>query len=119
MRVTDSIPDKSVINSKWLAAIAFHIIGLGILAIVFPIFFTLTSALVFGWIFIGAGICQLGGWILVSGIVGIVCGIFVWSSFSSSAPWLIGTFIGVNLLFDGIWMLTPHSVQRLPEEQSA
>lgn len=60
MRVTDSIPDKSVINSKWLAAIAFHIIGLGILAIVFPIFFTLTSALVFGWIFIGAGICQLG-----------------------------------------------------------
>ena len=76
MRVTDSIPDKSVINSKWLAAIAFHIIGLGILAIVFPIFFTLTSALVFGWIFIGAGICQLGDgywsvalWVLSAGFL--------------------------------------------------
>ncbi|MGB3638891.1 MAG: DUF308 domain-containing protein [Rivularia sp. (in: cyanobacteria)] len=52
------------------------------------------------------------GLILASGIVGIICGIFVWSSLTFSAPWLIGTFIGVNLFFDGIWMLAPHSVQR-------
>ena len=46
------------------------------------------------------------GWTLVSGIIGIIFGIFVWSSFPSSAAWLIGTLIGVNLLFDGVWMLT-------------
>jgi uncharacterized membrane protein HdeD (DUF308 family) len=43
------------------------------------------------------------GWMLVSGIVGIIFGIFVW---------LIGTLIGINLLFDGVWMLTLHSGQR-------
>jgi len=52
------------------------------------------------------------GWMLVSGIIGIIFGIFIWSNFPSSAAWLIGTLIGVNLLFDGVWMLTLHSGQR-------
>ncbi|MEO8893056.1 MAG: DUF308 domain-containing protein, partial [Coleofasciculaceae cyanobacterium] len=34
------------------------------------------------------------GWMLASGIVGIIFGIFVWSSFPFSAVWLIGTLIG-------------------------
>jgi uncharacterized membrane protein HdeD (DUF308 family) len=41
--------------------------------------------------------------------MGIIFGIFVWSSSPLSAVWLIGTLIGVNLLFDGIWMLTLYS----------
>ncbi|MEA5480218.1 DUF308 domain-containing protein [Pseudanabaena galeata UHCC 0370] len=49
------------------------------------------------------------GWMLVSGLMGIIFGIFVWSSSPLSAVWLIGTLIGINLLFDGIWMLTLHS----------
>jgi uncharacterized membrane protein HdeD (DUF308 family) len=51
------------------------------------------------------------GWMLVSGIIGIICGIFIWSSFPFSAVWLIGTWVGINLLFDGMWMLTLHSGQ--------
>ena len=51
-------------------------------------------------------------WMLVSGLIGIIFGIFVWSSFPFSAAWLIGTLIGVNLLFDDAWMLTLHSGQR-------
>ena len=51
-------------------------------------------------------------WMLVSGIIGIIFGIFVWSNFPFSAAWLIGIFIGTNLLFDGLWMLTLHSGQR-------
>jgi uncharacterized membrane protein HdeD (DUF308 family) len=49
---------------------------------------------------------------LVSGIAGIILGIFIWSSFPFSAAWLIGIWIGANLFFDGIWMLTLHSGQR-------
>jgi uncharacterized membrane protein HdeD (DUF308 family) len=160
--------------------IAVLMIVLGIIAITFPFFATVASTLVFGWVFIVAGIAQIvyafqsrragqvlwklilgilyllagifvvvnplegvlaftlvlgitifvqgiiqvaiafqmrrisqnWGWMLVSGIIGIIFGIFVWSSFPFSAVWLIGTLIGVNLLFDGIWMLTLHSGQR-------
>jgi uncharacterized membrane protein HdeD (DUF308 family) len=49
------------------------------------------------------------GWMLVSGIIGIIFGIFVWSTSPLSAAWLIGILIGTNLLFDGMWMLTLHS----------
>lgn len=51
-------------------------------------------------------------WMLVSGIAGIILGIFIWSSFPFSAAWLIGIWIGANLFFDGIWMLTLHSGQQ-------
>ncbi len=54
------------------------------------------------------------GWglLLVSGLIGIIFGIFVGSNFPFIAVWLIGTLIGINLLFDGVWMLALHSGQR-------
>ena len=51
-------------------------------------------------------------WMLISGLIGIVLGIYIWNQLSSVTPWLIGTLVGVNLLFDGIWMLTLHSGRR-------
>jgi uncharacterized membrane protein HdeD (DUF308 family) len=179
MRTTESEIREQTINSRGLTPIAVLMIILGIVAIIFPFFATITSTLVFGWIFIFAGIAQIAyavqskgagqvawklilgllyllagifvlidplqgalaftlvlgvtifvqgiiqislafqmrrispswGWMLVSGIAGIILGIFIWSSFPSSAVWLIGTWVGINLLFDGIWMLTLHSGQ--------
>jgi uncharacterized membrane protein HdeD (DUF308 family) len=169
--------DEQVIGSGWITAIAIVMIVLGIIAIAFPFFATIASTVLFGWIFISAGIFQIAyafqsrgagkivwkmilgflyllsgifvmvnplegafaftivlgmtiflqgmiqvslafqmrwlspnwGWMLVSGLMGIIFGIFVWSSSPLSAVWLIGTLIGVNLLFDGIWMLTLYS----------
>jgi uncharacterized membrane protein HdeD (DUF308 family) len=180
MKIIETETEIRVINSRWLTAIAVLMIVLGLIAIVFPYFATVASTLVFGWLFIFAGIAQIiyafhssgagkvawklilgalylvagifvvakplagvlaftlvlgitifvqgiiqvaiafrlrrlslnWGWVMVSGIVGIVFGIVVWSSLPSSAVWLIGTLIGVNLLFDGAWMLTLHSGQR-------
>jgi len=180
MKVIESETDVQLVGSRWLTPIAVLMIVLGIAAIVFPFFASVASTLVFGWIFIFAGITQiayasqskgvgqvawklilaalylLAGivvvarplegvlaftlvlgvtifvqgiiqvsmafqlrrmapnwfWMLVSGLVGIIFGIFVWSSFPFSATWLIGTLIGVNLLFDGVWMLTLHSGQQ-------
>jgi uncharacterized membrane protein HdeD (DUF308 family) len=176
MRVTECETREQTINPRWLTAIAIFMVILGIIAVIFPFFATITSTLVFGWIFIFAGLAQIiyafqskgagrvawklilgllyliggifvlanplqgaltftlilgvtifvqgviqvsfafqmrrispgWGWILISGIVGIIFGIFVWSSFPFSAVWLIGTWVGVNLVFDGLWMLTLH-----------
>lgn len=177
MRTTDPEIREQTTNSRWLTTIAILMIVLGIIAIIFPFFATITSTLVFGWIFIFAGIAQIvyafqsqgagrvvwklilgllyllagifvltdplqgalaftlvlgvtifvqgiiqvslafqlrraspnWGWMLVSGIAGIIFGIFIWSSFPFSAAWLIGTWVGINLLFDGMWMLTLQS----------
>jgi uncharacterized membrane protein HdeD (DUF308 family) len=180
MSFTESETDTPVVRSGWLVAIAIFTIGLGIFAISFPFFATVASTLVFGWIFIIAGIAQIvyaiqskgvgqvvwklilgllylvagmfvlanplggvlvftlvlgitifvqgiiqvsmafqtrrvspnWGWMLASGIAGIILGIYIWSNVPASATWLLGTLIGVNLLFDGTWMLTLHSGQR-------
>ena len=173
--------DEQVIGSRWMKMIAIVMIVLGIIAIAFPFFTAIASTVLFGWIFIFAGIVQIAyafqsrgagrivwkmilgllylfsgifvtvnplegafaftivlgitiflqgmiqvslafqmrwispnwGWMLVSGLMGIIFGIFVWSSSPLSAVWLIGTLIGINLLFDGIWMLTLHSGEKL------
>lgn len=185
MRVVEPENEQPLVSSRWLTTIAVFMIILGIIAILFPFFVTIASTLLFGWVFIAAGVGQIiyafqsrgtgkviwklilgllylvsgifivanplegllaltlvlgitifvqgaiqialafqlrrtsvnWGWILASGFVGVVCGIFVWSSFPFSATWLIGTLIGVNLLFDGVWMLTPHSGARLPVDE--
>lgn len=181
-----------VVNPKGITLIAIPMIVLGVVAIVFPFFATITSTLLFGSVFIFAGIAQivfaiqsraagrvvwklvlgclylLAGivvvanplegvlaftlilgvtifvqsiiqlsiavqmrqtdanwlWMLVSGIVGIIFGLVVWSLSPFSAAWLIGILLGTNLLFDGIWMLTLHSGQptndpKLPEIKQA
>lgn len=180
MKVIESEVDEQVVSSGWTTAIAILMIVLGIIAIAFPFFASVASTLMFGWIFIFAGITQIvyafqsrgagkvigklilgllyllsgilvvvnpfqgvlaltlvlgitifvqgmiqvaiafqmrrissnWGLMLVSGIIGIIFGIFIWSNFPFNAAWLIGTFIGINLLFDGVWMLTLHSGQR-------
>lgn len=180
MRVIEPGIDQQLSNSRWINLIAILMIALGIIAIAFPFFATVASTLMFGWIFIFAGIAQIiyafhsrsagqvvwkvvlgclyflagifvvvnplkgvlaftlvlgitifvqgiiqvsiafqmrrsspsWGWILVSGIVGIIFGIFIWSNFPFYATWLIGALLGINLLFDGTWMLTLHSGQQ-------
>jgi len=41
------------------------------------------------------------GWLLASGIINIGLGIVVWSGWPVSGLWLLGTLLGVNLLFSG------------------
>jgi uncharacterized membrane protein HdeD (DUF308 family) len=175
MSVTAPITRPRLVSSSWLIPLAIVTIGLGIFAVIFPLFAALDSTLFFGLVFILAGIIQIfyafqswgigqvfwklilgclyliagffvatyplsgifmvftlvlgitifvqgmikvliafqirrtvpnWGWLLVSGIIGIVFGIYIWSSSLLSAAWLIGTLIGINLFFDGVWMLT-------------
>ncbi len=173
MRVTDTeISEQVQVNPAWGIGIGILMIVLGVIAIARPFFASIASALVFGWIFIIAGIFQsayafqsrsyghiawkliigvlyvlagilivanplqgvltltlvLGitifmqsaiqvvmafrmrpsrnwGLVLLSGIIGIILGIFIWSAWPFNADWIIGTWVGVNLFFDGIWIL--------------
>jgi len=41
------------------------------------------------------------GWLLVSGIINLGLGIIVWGGWPVTGLWVLGLFIGINLLFNG------------------
>ena len=45
---------------------------------------------------------QHAGWILFDGIVTLLLGILIWTQWPSSSVWVIGTLIGISLIFSGI-----------------
>jgi uncharacterized membrane protein HdeD (DUF308 family) len=45
------------------------------------------------------------GWLLVDGIVTLVLAVMIWSTWPSSALWVVGTLIGISMFFSGITRL--------------
>jgi uncharacterized membrane protein HdeD (DUF308 family) len=45
------------------------------------------------------------GWLLVDGIVTLVLAVMIWSTWPSSAAWVIGTLVGISMLFSGMTRL--------------
>ena len=39
------------------------------------------------------------GWPLVSGIIDVILGVLIWQEWPDSALWVIGLFVGINLIF--------------------
>lgn len=181
MKVTDpEVRDRERTGGSGPAiVVGVLLVILGLIAIARPVYATIASTLVFGWLFIFAGIAQivyafssrlagqvvwklllgilyLGAgiivlsnvfsgaialtlilgitifvqgaiqvilafairparswvWVLVSGILGIILGILIWSEWPFNAAWLIGLWVGISLLFNGIWMITLSSLPR-------
>jgi uncharacterized membrane protein HdeD (DUF308 family) len=42
------------------------------------------------------------GWVLFDGIITLILGVLIWTHWPSSAVWLIGTLVGISLIFSGI-----------------
>jgi len=42
------------------------------------------------------------GWLLLNGIVTLILAAMIWSTWPSSAAWVIGTLVGISILFSGI-----------------
>jgi uncharacterized membrane protein HdeD (DUF308 family) len=41
----------------------------------------------------------------INGIVTLVLGVMIWSTWPSSAAWVVGTLIGISMLFSGVTRL--------------
>jgi uncharacterized membrane protein HdeD (DUF308 family) len=55
------------------------------------------------------------GWALVGGFVTLLLGILLWVEWPLSGMWAIGTFVGIDLIFDGCALVaTGVAVRRLP-----
>lgn len=46
------------------------------------------------------------GWVLFNGVVDLILGVLIWSEWPGSALWVIGLFVGIDLIFNGwTWVI--------------
>jgi uncharacterized membrane protein HdeD (DUF308 family) len=45
------------------------------------------------------------GWLLFDGLVTLLLAVMIWSTWPSSAAWVVGTLVGISMLFSGITRL--------------
>ncbi len=53
-----------------------------------------------------------GGWLFFSGILGIILGIFIWSSWPQSSEWVLGILLGIKLIVNGLTFVMTVTVVR-------
>lgn len=55
------------------------------------------------------------GWALAGGIIDLVLGVMIWQELPASALWVIGMFLGINLVFRGVnWIALGLALRSLP-----
>jgi uncharacterized membrane protein HdeD (DUF308 family) len=57
------------------------------------------------------------GWLLLDGIVTLLLGFLIWIHWPSRAPWILGVFVGVNMILNGTTrLMLTLAVRRLLKE---
>jgi uncharacterized membrane protein HdeD (DUF308 family) len=95
---------------------------LGILAVVVgdmvvenPLEVGITLTLVMAVFFVFGGVLRMvsafampfegRGWLFFSGLIDLLMGILIWRQWPVSGLWVIGLFIGIDLIFHGWWLV--------------
>lgn len=97
----------------WKLLLSILYIAIGVMLFVSPLKGVLTLTLLLGSFLLTEGVFNLilafrlrgqqnWTWVLVDGIITLVLGGMIWFQWPFNAPWLIGTLVGVSVLFTGI-----------------
>jgi uncharacterized membrane protein HdeD (DUF308 family) len=131
----------------WYLALGIVLIVLGTIAIGSTFVMTIASVFFFGWLLIIGGVMEavhafwhkrwagffldlltgilyvVAGWMMVvlfNGVISLILGVMIWWQWPYSGLWVIGLFVGIEMLLNG-WSLVMLSLmgRRLPEETLA
>ena len=83
-------PVSGTITLTWVLAIFFLMLGL----------FRILAGVA------GRGTMPNSGWTIVNGFLAVIIAVMVLADLPSSAAWAIGLLVGIQLLFDGIMMIS-------------
>jgi uncharacterized membrane protein HdeD (DUF308 family) len=94
-----------------VAGLAYLVAGLYML--VHPLVGLLGLTLVLGVYLLLKGISELmlwgrirraagGSWMLLDGVISVILALLIWSHLLSAAVWVVGTLVGIAILFSGI-----------------
>ncbi len=97
----------------WKLLLSLLYIGTGLMLFAYPLTGVLTLTLLLASYLLTEGVFELilafrlrpqqnWTWALTNGIVTLLLGGLVWFQWPFDAPWLIGTLVGVSILFSGI-----------------
>jgi uncharacterized membrane protein HdeD (DUF308 family) len=57
------------------------------------------------------------GWMLLNGVVSLVLGIMIWRQWPLSGLWVIGLFVGIQMIFNGwSFVMLAVAAKNLPDE---
>jgi uncharacterized membrane protein HdeD (DUF308 family) len=60
------------------------------------------------------------GWSLAGGIIDVILGVLIWQGWPASSLWVIGLFVGINLIFRGFnWIALGLALRSLPRPEAA
>jgi uncharacterized membrane protein HdeD (DUF308 family) len=58
------------------------------------------------------------GWMLLNGVVSVVLGLAIWRQWPLSGLWVIGLFVGIEMLFSGLsWVMLGLAVRSTPKNE--
>ncbi|MEH2162501.1 MAG: HdeD family acid-resistance protein [Nostoc sp.] len=97
----------------WKLLLSGLYIATGIMLFVYPFTGILTLTLLLGTFLLTEGTFELilafqlrpqqnWTWILSNGIITLVLGAMIWFQWPFNAPWLLGTLVGISIIFSGI-----------------
>ena len=97
----------------------------GLVMVANPALAAVTLTLVIAVMLIVAGVFRLfiafstplhhRGWLVINGAISLLLGVMIWRAWPVSGLWVIGMFIGIDMIFDG-WteIMLALSARRLP-----
>ena len=77
------------------------LLGVISLTLLLAVFFLFEGVLEIAFYFKIRGASN-AGWVLFDGIVTLILGFLIWRRWPSSSVWVIGTLVGISLIFSGI-----------------
>jgi uncharacterized membrane protein HdeD (DUF308 family) len=97
----------------WKLLLGVLYIATGIMLFAYPLTGVLTLTLLLGSFLLTEGTFELflafklrpqqnWTWVLANGIITLLLGIMIWFQWPFNAPWLLGTLVGVSVLFSGV-----------------
>ena len=55
------------------------------------------------------------GWVLLNGVITLILGVLIWQEWPEASFWVIGLFLGIELVFDGMsWVMLALAVRNIP-----
>ncbi len=107
------LPRWSGFLLELLAAILYVVVG--VMMIIRPAAGALSLTLLIGAFFLMGGIFRIvaaaavrppnWGWLVISGIVTLLLGLLIVWEWPASGLWVIGMFLGIDLVFSGTWLV--------------
>jgi uncharacterized membrane protein HdeD (DUF308 family) len=100
-------------NILWRALLAIPYGFVGFYMLWHPLLGMLTLTLVLAIFLLFEGVLEIvlyfnirkvrnAGWVLLDGIITLILGFLIWAHLPSTSVWVIGTLVGISLIFTGI-----------------